>query len=183
MHSITGAGEYTKIKAQEKARIGLPGQPVAELTKLGWIISPDQENTVTNMLYPKTTVRDYENFCSLDVLGIEENRKKGNSVVYEEFQKELGRCPEGCYETNLLWKDNHLHLSSNKSESLGRLNNLLKNLSQNKKFESYDSVIRKQLDSKILKKVDKNADCQEKSITCIIKVLRERVQTTKVGIV
>ena len=135
------------------------------------------------MLYPKTTVRDYENFCSLDVLGIEENRKKGNSVVYEEFQKELGRCPEGCYETNLLWKDNHLHLNSNKSESLGRLNNLLKNLSQNKKFESYDSIIREQLDSEILKKVDKNADCQKKSITCIIKVLRERVQTTKVGIV
>ena len=87
VHSIAGAGEYTKIKAQEKARIGLPVHPVAELTKLGWIISPDQENTVTNMLYPKTTVRDYENFCSLDVLGIEENRKKGNSVVYEEFQK------------------------------------------------------------------------------------------------
>ena len=31
---IKGAGDYTKIKTQERARIGLPGQPVAELTKL-----------------------------------------------------------------------------------------------------------------------------------------------------
>ena len=47
------------------------------------------------MLYSKATVHDYENLCSLDALDFEENHKKGNSVVYEEFQKRLGRSPEG----------------------------------------------------------------------------------------
>lgn len=45
------AGDYTKVKIQKRARIGLPGQPVAELTKWGWVVIPaGQENTVTNML-------------------------------------------------------------------------------------------------------------------------------------
>ena len=96
MHIITGAGDCNKIETQEKARIGLPGQSFAELTKVGWIInSPGQENTVTNMLYSITTVQDYKNSCSLDVLGVEENHMKGNSVVNEEFKKQLGRSPEG----------------------------------------------------------------------------------------
>ena len=57
----------------------MPGQPVAELTKLDWVvISPGQENTATNMLYSKTTVHDYENLSSFDVLRIEENYTKGN---------------------------------------------------------------------------------------------------------
>ena len=31
------AGHYTKIKTQEMARVGQPGEPIAELTKLGWV--------------------------------------------------------------------------------------------------------------------------------------------------
>ena len=63
------------------------------------------------MLYSKTTFHDYENLCSCDVLGIEENHKKRNNVVYEEFENQLGWSPEGWYQTNLLWKDGHPHLS------------------------------------------------------------------------
>ena len=88
VHIIIGAGDYTKNKTQERARIGLPGQPIEELTKLGLVvISLSQEKVVTNMLYSKTTVHHYENLCSLNVLRIEENHKKGISVVYEQFQK------------------------------------------------------------------------------------------------
>ena len=42
------------------------------------------------LLCSKTTVHSYGSLSSLDVLGIEGNHKKGNSVVYEEFQKLLG---------------------------------------------------------------------------------------------
>ena len=35
---ILGVNDYTKIKTQERPRVGLPGKPIAELTKLGWII-------------------------------------------------------------------------------------------------------------------------------------------------
>ena len=38
VHVILGAGDYTKIKTQERARVGQPGEPIAELTKLGWVV-------------------------------------------------------------------------------------------------------------------------------------------------
>ena len=87
------------------------------------------------MLYSKATVHDYEILCGLDVLGIEENYKKGNIVIYEGFQKQLGRSPERWYERNILSKDAHPRLSSIKSERLGSLNNLMRYFSQNKQFE------------------------------------------------
>ena len=54
-----GTGDCTKFKTQERTRIGLPGQPVAELIELGWIvISPGQETTVTNLMpYLKPTAK------------------------------------------------------------------------------------------------------------------------------
>ena len=72
VHFILGTGYYTKIKTQERARVGQPGEPIAELTRLGWVvISPGQESGLTNM-FSKNSVHDYENLCSLDVLGVKE---------------------------------------------------------------------------------------------------------------
>ena len=108
LHIIIRTRHCIKINTQERARIWLLGQTVAELTKIGWVvISPGQENTVINMLYSKTTVHDYKNLCSLNILGIEKNHKKGNKAVHVEFQKQLGWPLEGWCETNLLWKDGH----------------------------------------------------------------------------
>ena len=77
VHVILGAGDYTKIKTQERARVGQPGEPIAELTKLGWaVISPGQETSVTKMLFSKTSVHDYENLCNLDVLGAKDEHTK-----------------------------------------------------------------------------------------------------------
>ena len=58
---ILGAGDYTKIKTQERARVGQPGEPIAELTKLGWVvISPGQETSITKILKPQSmTMRIY----------------------------------------------------------------------------------------------------------------------------
>ena len=68
-HVIIGARDYTKIKTQESARVRQPGEPIPELTKLGWVIvSPGHENSVTNLMFLKTFVHDYENLYSLDVL-------------------------------------------------------------------------------------------------------------------
>ena len=91
-----GAGDYTKINKKESAIIGLPGQPVAALTKLGWVgISPGKlpinclsvfDHFVRLALKGlKTTTSDFEYLCSLDVLGTDENHKKGNIVLYEEI--------------------------------------------------------------------------------------------------
>ena len=38
IHIVLGISDYTKIKTSERARIELHGEPVAELSKLGWYI-------------------------------------------------------------------------------------------------------------------------------------------------
>ena len=44
VHVILGISDYTKIKTQERPRVGLPWQPIVELTKFGCVIvSPGQE--------------------------------------------------------------------------------------------------------------------------------------------
>ena len=35
---ILGVNDYTKIKMQERPRVGLEGEPLAELTKIRWVI-------------------------------------------------------------------------------------------------------------------------------------------------
>ena len=141
LHVILGISDYTKIKTQERPRVGLPGKPIAELTKVGWVIvSPGQETGITNMLFSKTFLHDYQKLCSLDCLDIEERRDDSN-YVYEGFQKQLGCGPGGFYETNLIWKDNPPPLKSNKSNSLGRLSNLVKILTHRNQLEKYDNII------------------------------------------
>ena len=124
VHVILGISDYTKIKTQERPRVGLPEEPIAELTKFGWIIvSPGQETGVTNMLFSKISLHDYENFCRLDCLGIEERHDDSN-YVYEEFRKQLGCGPGRFYQTNLIWKEKPPPLKSNKPNSFGRLSSL-----------------------------------------------------------
>ena len=56
---ILGISDYAKIKTQERPRVGVPEEPIAELTKFGWVIvSPGQETGVTNMLFSKTSSHD-----------------------------------------------------------------------------------------------------------------------------
>ena len=61
VHVILGAGEYAKLKTDKSPKIGKPGEPVAELTQLGWVImSPAKEAVdVTNMLLTQTSHLDY----------------------------------------------------------------------------------------------------------------------------
>ena len=45
VHVILGVKNYTRIKTQQRSRVELLGDPVAELAKLGWVISlPGKEN-------------------------------------------------------------------------------------------------------------------------------------------
>ena len=120
VHVILGVNDYTRIKTQEKPRVGLPGEPLAELTKLGWVIlSPGKENASTNVLFTKTSLHGYENLCSLDYWGIEEKHEENNEFVYGELRKQLCRDSLRNYE-------NHPPLRSNEVNSLGRLHSLTK---------------------------------------------------------
>ena len=98
--------DYTRIKTQERPR-GRggepPGEPIAELTKLGWVIlSPGKENASTNNLFTKTSLHDYENLRSLDCLALKKKHEKNNEFVYGELRKQLGWDSLGDYESNLI---------------------------------------------------------------------------------
>ena len=136
------------------------------------------------MLFSKTSVHDYDNLCNLDVLGVKDEHTKRDGKIYDEFQKQLGRSDEGWYETNLIWKEKHPPLNNNKSGSLGRLNNLLRNLSRNNQLETYDDIVREQQKAGIVETVDRNTSCQNRRFYMPHKAaIRESAQTTKVRIV
>ena len=182
---ILETGDYTKIKTQERARVGQPGEPIAAMTKPGSVvISPGQETSVAKMLFSKTSVHNYENLCNLDVLGVKNEHKNTDEKICDEFQKQLGRSDEGWYETDLIWKEKHLPLNNNKSGSLGRLNNLFRNFSRNNQLETYNDIIREQQKAEIVETVDRNANCQNKEFYMPHKVvIRKSAQTAKVWIV
>ena len=188
VHIVLGVNEYARLKTQERPRIGLEGEPIAELTKLGWVVlSPGDDFDLTNLLFSKTSLHDYENLCSLDCLGIEEKHSKPDDLVYEKFRKQLHRSPEGFYETGLIWKEDHPHLNNNKSGSLGRLNNLVKSLKQTKKLEVYDSIMQEFKANQFIEKInveEVNETVSEKVFYLPHRpVIREHAETTKVRIV
>ena len=73
IHLILGASEYSRIKLPYMPCIGQSGEPVAALTALGrTIMSPGQEGDYNNMFFAKSNMRDFDQLCSLDVLGIKD---------------------------------------------------------------------------------------------------------------
>ena len=183
VHGILWAGDYTKIKTKERARVGKPGEPIAELTRLGWVvISPGQKSGLTNIIFSK--IYNYKNLYSLDVLGVKEEHVRRDEVVYDEFKNQLSQSLEGWYGTSLLWKEEQPPLDTNKSGSLGRLNSLLNNLKCNDQFSTYNDIIRDQQENGIVEKVDEKSRCQNNEYYMPHKaVVRKAAQTTKVRIV
>jgi hypothetical protein len=136
VHVVLGGGEYARIKTENCPRVGKEGEPIAELTKLGWfIMSPGQEFDHNNMMLTQTSQSDHEELCRLDVLGLSDTAEHDQSEVYREFKEQLQRSPEGWYTTSLPWKGNHPPLPTNEKGSLRRLtslqNRLLKRDSSN----------------------------------------------------
>ena len=143
VHIILGAGDFAKLKTESVPKIGEPGQPVAELTKFGWIImSPGKEPLdLTNVLLTQTSHVDYEELCRLDVLGLSDTPPNDQSSVYAEFKEQLVRHEEGWYETGLPWRGNHPVLPNNKDGSLRRLASLNKKLERQKLTSQYGEII------------------------------------------
>ena len=125
VHLILGTSEYAQIKTETTPKIEKAGEPIAQLTGLGWtIMSPGSESDLTNMFMTQTSAVDHKALCRLDVLGLLDQPVGDQDLVYEEFKEQLVRRPEGWYETGLLWKGNHPPLPDNHHGSLRRLQNL-----------------------------------------------------------
>ena len=72
-------------------------------------------------------------------------------IMYtKKFKEQLRRR---YYKINLIWKENHLSLQNNESNSLERLNSLIRNLSCSKSLEAYDKVMQDQTREGIVERV------------------------------
>jgi hypothetical protein len=101
IHLIFGANDYAKIRTGEKLLVGRMGEPVAEPTRFGWaMMSPgaEQERTVGCLDVNSTT--DYDNLCSLDILGLADTLDHKEHFV-DEFKEQLTRSDDGRFETSL----------------------------------------------------------------------------------
>ena len=186
IHVILGMSDYARIKMPKCPRIGKFDEPVAEQTKMGWVImSPGIESDITSALFTKTSTCDYDRLCDLDVLGIEENHLSHDENVFQRFKQQLKQNEEGWYETGLVWKENEVPLKNNKPGSLGRLKSLVKRLEQDPElFKSYDQVIRDQLANNVIEKVsDKESDNPKEYFMPHRPVIRADAETTKMRVV
>lgn len=151
VHLVLGASECAAIKTDCAPRAGKLGEPVAEKTRFGWtLMSPGKEVDATNLLLTQVSHSDYDELCRLDVLGLADAPEGDQREVHREFKEELSRSEEGWYETGFLWKGNHPPLPSNKEGSLIRLNNLTRKLNKQGLVESYDKIIKDQLEEGIV---------------------------------
>ena len=148
VHMILGASDYARIKTSPSARIGNDGEPVAEKTKLGWVImSPGQELNSTAMMLTRSTKEDYMQLCSLDVLGLSDHPEGDQVRVHEEFKEQLVQREDGKYETSLPWKGGGQEmLPTNYELANKRFQNLLKRLEKHPElFATYHQIIQDQL--------------------------------------
>ena len=183
IHMILGASEYAKIKTETKPKVGDPGQPVAELTALGWtIMSPGKEADLSSVYLTRSSTADYHELCKLDVLGLEDRASVDQATVFEDFKEQLTRSPEEWYETGLLWKTGQAP-PNNKSGSLGRLSSLVRRLRHNPQLlDQYDEIIQEQLQQQIIEEVKEEPKGREFYIPRK-PVIRETAESTKMRIV
>ena len=80
------------------------GRPVAEKTRLGWVImSPGQGNIQSTLMLARNTQDDYMQMCNLDLLGLEDSPEGDLLVVYQDFKEQFVQRPDRRYETSLPW--------------------------------------------------------------------------------
>ena len=96
IHLILGASEISKIKTEFRPRVGKLEEPIAELTKFGWLIlSPGVETESCNLNHVRNSTEDYDKLCSLDVLGRDNKQGGEQNKVYKAFKEQLERSQGG----------------------------------------------------------------------------------------
>lgn len=108
-------------------------------------MSSGREDVISPVLLMQSALVDFEQLCSLDVLGLADSHKNDQLEVYEEFKEQLERSPAGWYKTRLQWKVNHPTLPTNETGSKRRIEQLVWKLEQNGQYEEYNSIIQDQL--------------------------------------
>ena len=161
------------------------GEPVAELTSFGWnIMSPGVETNLSSVYLTRSSSTNYEQLCSLDVLGFEDKPAFDQQAVYSEFKEQLVRHPEGWYATGLLWKARHPPLPNNRNGSLQRLSSLVKKLQRVPgHLDKYDKIIQDQLEEGIVERVSDKSQGERELYLPHKAATRKTAESTKMRIV
>ena len=98
-----------------------------------------------------------------------------------KFRKQLGPHSIGNYETNLIWKENHPPLRSNKVNNLWRLHSLRKNWISSNKLGKYNKIIQEQINEGIIEKVNETKIPQKGKELYLPhrRVIQESAETTE----
>ena len=182
IHLVLGVSDYAKIKTTAALKVGQPGEPVAEKTLLGWtVMSPGKEREGPILLTQSTNL-DYEQLCSLDVLGLADRNENDQKTVFNEFEEQLSRDPAGWYEATLPWKGNRSPLPTHENGSKRRLEQLVRKLERNGQYFEYNEIIQQQLQKGIIEPAP--ATEPEKVFYIPHKaVVRKQAETTKLRVV
>ena len=186
IHIIFGSNEYTRIKTATAPLVGVPGEPVAEYTSLGWTIMSPGTSDELFATVTRSVSDDYDRLCRLDVLGVQDTAEGDQGSVYDNFREQLVKGDDGRYETGLLWKSNYAPLPHNKEGSRARLSNMLRKYknSNPQLLKDYDAIIREQIAEGMVEIVPPEATPGKNEFYIPHKpIIREQAQSTKLRIV
>ena len=144
-------------------------------------MSAGKEAQMGSIYLTRTSSTDYEQLCSLDVLGLQDRPDGDQQSVYDDLKEQLRCSDNGWYETGLLWTHGNDSLPNNKQRSLRRLESLLKKLQKEPNLlDQYDEVIQDQLAKGIIERVSSDPVGREFFIPHK-PVARESAESTKLN--
>ena len=105
---LLGVQDYNNIRMPKAPLIGQkPIYPVAEKTKLGWVLFGG-EATTTDREFCQLTMtgqQQFEKLCNLNVLGVKYQPE--TDFKHEDFKTQISLMENGHYATKLPWKVSH----------------------------------------------------------------------------
>ncbi|XP_074658621.1 uncharacterized protein LOC141911530 [Tubulanus polymorphus] len=131
--------------------------PVAVPTKLGYVITGPRKNgnsSNVSMLHVVSEPDSYNlgRFWSLDILGIAPPVDETSNFLEEYLNSSISK-EGGIYQAKLPWRVGYGPLPSNYSVAYGRTRSLARRLFQSSLLESYDGIIKYQLERDFIEKV------------------------------
>ena len=143
--------QYSHLHAEDEVRQGLPFQPVAKRTKLGWhVIGPDnvKDSTVSYLNFARKI--NLEKFYDFETLGVrapdcncpEQIMSRDGKKAMELFESSC-KLLDGRYVIGLPWKKDPVNLPNNYPVAKRRLESLERSLKRNPtKAKKYSDAIR-----------------------------------------
>ena len=185
VHILLGIADYNRIRLPQAPIIGKkPTYPVAEQTKLGWILFGGKTDQLDRELchFTMTGQQQFEQMCDIDVLGLKDPTTE-SEFDHEEFKKQIIQNKEGQYTTRLPWKPDQVQLPDNKTLSFVRLQSTTKKLERMGKLTDYDNIMQEQLSMGMIEPAPKESNQAKVHYIPHHAVIKEESQTTPLRIV